>query len=91
MHVQLRHPENRRKETQRVQEPGDQDFCCEIVSSVYDRRDTPMRSQKYGHLNKAYTMTSVGMSMRMGDPTSRIRELMAVGRGRTSFLQRYVP
>jgi hypothetical protein len=28
-----------------------QDVCCQIVSSVYDKEATPMRSQNCGHLN----------------------------------------
>lgn len=39
------------------EEPEDQDVCYETVSSIYPREAAPMKSQKYGYLNKTCTMS----------------------------------
>lgn len=38
--------------------PEDQDVCCEIASSVYDRGAALTKSKRIGHLHKTRTMTA---------------------------------
>lgn len=48
-------------------EPEGQDICCEILSSIYDKKVACMRSQRRKQLSKTYTMTiPVGMPRRTG-------------------------
>lgn len=51
------------------------DFCCEVVSSVLDKKAAFMKSQQYSWLNKTCIMIPVGMPTEKGkisqDPTPR--------------------
>lgn len=40
-----------------VKELKVQNFFCKILSSTYEKKATPMKSQQHAHLNKTVTMT----------------------------------
>ena len=42
---------------EKFEEAEDQEVCCEIVFSVYNREAAHMKSRQSGHLNKTCTMT----------------------------------
>lgn len=40
-----------------LQEPEVQNFCCKILSSIYDKKVILRKSQQYGHQNMTLTLT----------------------------------